>query len=630
MYQIVPWQLRKLYPMALFKSIILAIALLLISTPVFANSNCSATVNNIYSIQGNPDAIPSLDQQWAKISLPDNWLKRWPEYQGGVWYRINWQLNCPDNNLKNESFALTVNRITMAGQAYINQDLIWQDRSLEEPISRSWNKPVYLSIPPSSIKLGHNYFYIYVVNSVANTPGIGEILLGPAKDILDVYEDNNWSQRTIFIINICLSITLGFICFCIWLFRRQEKAFGWFSLSTLFWTGFIYNILTTETTPLPNSDIFMRVNIACFLSYIYCFCIFTWRFLHKTYPKIESTFFILNLSFLIVLIVVPFETLQLAISIIFYTNFSIFIINLIAVFYLSFKTKTLENWLLSFALFGCLILSGVDILSLIGVITLKASILPYSSTLIAIFLTITLSLHLTRSLNKIEGFNKSLNQKITETSRDLEHSLKQQYELALKNEQLQTRLKLSYELHDGLGSTLTQAITSVNYRKEHNLNKSDVLTMLKTLNNDLRQIVDLFKGNQQPLPSNPIFWLAPLRNRFNTLFDELSINIIWHIAPEWKIKPNWQVCSLLYRILEEALSNIIKHSNATYIEVSFEYDDTKTILKIHDNGIGFDVDSVFASGVSVGLQSMKNRAEQLNGQCLIDSHPQSTTITIII
>ena len=624
------WLHTKQSPMALFKSYIVILLLLLTSTLSFAKDNCSTSIDGIYAIRGSATEIPVETADWSQVTLPDTWLKRWPDYDGGVWYRINWQLNCQNKNLHHESLAFTVNRITMAGKAYVNQDLIWQDQSLVEPFSRSWNKPIYGPIPPSSIQLGENFLYIYVAGAPIDKPGLGEVTLGQSKKILNIYEDDTWSQRTLFIINISLSITLGAICSCIWFFRRKEKAFGWFGLCTIFWSGFIYNILATETSPLPNSYTVMQVNIAFFLGYIYCFCLFTWRFLNRSYPKIERIFLIINIILTICAFFAPYKLLPIVIVIAFYINFIIFIINLFVVFYISSRTNSLETWLLAFAILGCIVLGIIDLLTLLNILPYKNSILPYSSSFIAVFLTIILSLHLTQSLKKIESFNDDLNQQIIQTTQDYKSSLQQQYQLALKNDQLQTRLKLSHELHDGLGSTLTQVITSVNYHKERALNKAEVLGILKILRNDLRQIVDVFKGHQQPLPQSPVLWLAPLRHRFNILFHELSIDAVWLIESEWKDEPTWPICSVLYRVLEEALSNIIKHSQANSVEVSFQYHDDVMILQIKDNGVGFDVESIYASGVTVGLQSIKSRVEQLEGQLIIQSEPKQTVITIIL
>ncbi|WP_077928294.1 sensor histidine kinase [Wohlfahrtiimonas populi] len=615
--------------MGLFR---LCLFVLLVFVPisfVFAKDTCSVIINDSYAIPGEYNHIPAKNQNWLPIRLPDTWRDRWPNQQG-VWYRVDWQLICPNKNAVPEALSLTINRISMTGKVYINHDLIWQDNSLIEPFSRNWNNPMYWPISPSSIHIGHNSIYVYVAGLAIDAPGLGDMTLGKTTQIFKIYEENVWAQRTIFIINVCLSLTLGAISTCIWFFRRQEQAFGFFGLSTIFWSGFIYNILAIETSPLPNSYIFLQMNMAFFLAYIYCFCVFTWRFLQKKYHKVERAFLGLNCIFLFAIFITPNDLLARTTAVAFYSNFLIFFINLFVVLYLSYRKRSLETYLLATAVFGCLILSVVDLLSLLRIIPLNVSILPYSSGLISIFFTVTLSLHLTKSLKRIEQFNQELNQKIVETTHDLARSLNQQHKLALENNQLQNRLALSHELHDGLGSTLTHAITSVNYHKDHNLNKSQVLVMLKTLNNDLRQIVDLFKGDQQPLPESPELWLAPLRHRFNLLFNELSIQVIWDIESEWKIEPTSKMCSLLYRILEESMSNIIKHSQASLVHITFQYDQDKIIFNIQDNGVGFDVSSVFSSRISVGLQSIKNRVEQLNGQLLIHSKPQQTTIQIII
>ena len=51
----------------------------------------------------------------------------------------------------------------MAGQVFINDDLLWQDQSLVEPLSRSWNMPRYWSLPSSILKQGENILWVRVV-----------------------------------------------------------------------------------------------------------------------------------------------------------------------------------------------------------------------------------------------------------------------------------------------------------------------------------------------------------------------------------------------------------------------------------------------------------------------------------
>ena len=79
----------------------------------------------------------------------------------------------------------------------------------------------------------------------------------------------------------------------------------------------------------------------------------------------------------------------------------------------------------------------------------------------------------------------------------------------------------------------------------------------------------------------------------------------------------------LYRIAQEAITNSVKHSNATLIQVSLNLDNPKAVLTIEDNGIGFDPYSKKWDGQ--GLQIMKYRARMLGGDLSINSYPSVGT-----
>ncbi len=84
----------------------------------------------------------------------------------------------------------------------------------------------------------------------------------------------------------------------------------------------------------------------------------------------------------------------------------------------------------------------------------------------------------------------------------------------------------------------------------------------------------------------------------------------------------------LNRIAQEALSNIGRHANASCVELTLEVTDNVATLTIRDNGTGFDVRAAsLRQASSLGLVSMRERAEMLGGALLIRSQPgQSTTI----
>jgi len=82
----------------------------------------------------------------------------------------------------------------------------------------------------------------------------------------------------------------------------------------------------------------------------------------------------------------------------------------------------------------------------------------------------------------------------------------------------------------------------------------------------------------------------------------------------------------LYRIAQEALNNVAKHSAASQAAVSLQYLSGEVRMTIRDNGKGFDAQDIQAQSLGVGI--MKERAREINAQLAIDSQPGGgTTIT---
>jgi two-component system, NarL family, sensor histidine kinase UhpB len=80
------------------------------------------------------------------------------------------------------------------------------------------------------------------------------------------------------------------------------------------------------------------------------------------------------------------------------------------------------------------------------------------------------------------------------------------------------------------------------------------------------------------------------------------------------------------RILREAISNIIKHSGAARCTVSSRVQDGDFVLTIHDNGHGIPMELGDKLDRGHGMASMKHRAKQLQGQCLVESGPGFGTV----
>ena len=84
----------------------------------------------------------------------------------------------------------------------------------------------------------------------------------------------------------------------------------------------------------------------------------------------------------------------------------------------------------------------------------------------------------------------------------------------------------------------------------------------------------------------------------------------------------------LYRIVQEALTNVVRHAQATRVDVLLERRGDQVVAIIEDDGVGFDPEMERQSG-RLGLFSMQERAEMLGGALTIESRiGQGTTVFV--
>ena len=82
--------------------------------------------------------------------------------------------------------------------------------------------------------------------------------------------------------------------------------------------------------------------------------------------------------------------------------------------------------------------------------------------------------------------------------------------------------------------------------------------------------------------------------------------------------------SILYRILQECINNVIKHAKATTLSISIHHADTQTAVTVEDDGVGFDHGKIRNEGI--GLSNIKSRINFLGGDIEFDSRPGAGTL----
>ncbi len=589
------------------------------------SAQCTPQITSIKSSRTSATGpVPELaaTQDWVEISLPDDWTRRWPDYEGAVWYQINWSHPCA-LNAASEPVALGIHGVVLAGEVFSNQDLLWRDKHLVEPLSRSWNVARQWLLPASSLRQGENQIWIRVHGIPTQSPGLLPVHLGSSVEIANWYEHRWWHQHSLFVINIMVSCVLGVLFLFAWIQRRSNTAFGWYALNALCWVLFLSNFLMVDAWPFPNSLAFAKFNALAFFAFCFSFHLFTWRFGGLRFPRIELALWLYTAAVLGAILFVPnaLETISRPAS---WMSLSFGLVGMCQFVFHAWHTRKPEHLVYAFCQVAFFAAAVHDYMIFTGIISGTQALMPYTTPLTMLSLALILGRQMELNRRRTERFNHELTHSVTVACDELSTTLEREHKLALSHSLLQERLTLSQDLHDSLGGSLVRSIASVEQSTQP-LSNPQFLSMLKLMRDDLRQMIDAGTSGSTHTPATPREWAAPLRYRFVGLFDELDVASRWEIPAAWNKVPAPLQCLALTRLVEEALTNVIKHSRAKNVLVELSLPNSEVLeLRITDDGVGFDVQTQ-AGSMGVGMRSMRSRVERQHGRLTVSSQPSAGT-----
>jgi signal transduction histidine kinase len=209
----------------------------------------------------------------------------------------------------------------------------------------------------------------------------------------------------------------------------------------------------------------------------------------------------------------------------------------------------------------------------------------------------------------------------------MEQARKQLRELSnsLVNAQEEERRHLSRELHDELGQTMSALVTDIAHLEKELPKNREALGRIRQLaESNVRSVRDiallLRPSMLDDLGLNPALnWQArEVRRRHG-----LKVRLVTDDLEE-KLSDAHRTC--IYRLVQEALNNCVKHACATEAEVVVRRDASTLAVSVRDNGKGFDA----AKQKGVGLLGMEERVIRLGGLFHIESHPGQGTVVSVL
>ena len=192
------------------------------------------------------------------------------------------------------------------------------------------------------------------------------------------------------------------------------------------------------------------------------------------------------------------------------------------------------------------------------------------------------------------------------------------------------RRRIARELHDSVSQQLFAAmmmISALNERADKFDEKEQ--KQLKMIEHVLSQAQSEMRAlllHLRPISLESKSLKSGIEGLLIELQTKVQMKIHWDIED---VKLPEGVEDHLFRIAQELLSNTLRHSHATTLEVYLRQLDSTVLFKIEDNGVGFTSEEILPG--SYGINNMKERVQGLGGQVRIVSFPnQGTTIEIKI
>ena len=639
---------------ALVLLMLLAMVTLAGAGATWAKGDAIEAIYQAKVLLSNAAAIPDMALQ-GSTPLPDDWSVTRPRTGGTGWYRVAFEV--PPAAGRNELLALYIERVCSNVEVYLNSQRIFGSGSLEEPVTRNCPYPQLVSLPAALLRDDGNTLDLRVqgsglhrVAAVQRAAGLSELKIGP----LAALAQEHGTQLFWSVTAVQLTSGVLFVLGCVMLVlgrggRREshEWVLGWLLL------GWSLTSMRLWLRNIPLDNALVEFFASSGLSLLAALAVvFLLRYARWHFRPLE--FFLLFQCLLMPMTMLLGGPNQLHLmSSVWSFLLSIEVSAAMGLFLaLSWPQRRADFWAMApmlVAVVGLLLVEFAVQRHLLDVPTIDFTQLGLSLVLIAIGLRVlvqfpaasesrldkradtaertALETRLTELTARHESTAAELTALRAETRRrrtapmplefnaENERSLAHLAELRVEQVTAQERKRIAADLHDDLGAKLLTIV--------HTSESDKISTLAREALEEMRLSVRGLSGKPMRLADAMADWRAETVARLS----QANIEIDWRGLTE---DTDQRLAARSFvqttRILREAISNIIKHSGASQCKVRCGIREQEFGLVVQDNGNGISMELDGKLDRGHGMASMKNRAKQMLGQCLVESGPGYGTV----
>jgi signal transduction histidine kinase len=569
------------------------------------------------SAEGSSSRFPA-DAAARSVALPDDWSRSRPGAIGPVWYRVSFDALDPPP--PEQPLGLLIPHVCATLVVRLNGQLVHRGGQMSPPYTQDCGHPQLITLPPALLRAGTNQLDLQVVGyrlaqvgSRHRAAALSALTVGPLAALQPVMRLQTLLRVTLpQAIGATLMLMGGFM-FVLGFINRRESHLAYFGALSVGWSLLDARLWLRDVPWPPPVIELLLCALLPFVGWVavqFLLRYAGWRHRHidRALPLQAA------LALASLLAAGPDQLYPMALA---WTAVLAAQVLAAAAFYLhrQWRDRSASFWLIG-ALLAVVVAAGV-----IEVAAQTQAAPPLATPLARLAMTLMLVLVGLRlvqqhgqALQQAELNTTQLEQRVREATAEVERNYRQLSELRIEQVTERERKRIAADLHDDLGAKLLTIV--------HTSESDRISTLAREALEEMRLSVRGLTGRAVRLADALGDWRAEVVSRLA----QAGIEADWSAPDDLPQTLSARAYVQTTRILREATSNIIKHSGASYCAVRCRVADGDFQLVVQDNGEGITSEPDGRLDRGHGMATMKQRAKQLQGQCLVESGPGFGTV----
>ena len=588
-------------------SVILALVMWLVLVALPAGAQ-TLDIRSAVTAAGSGPAFPS-DAAVEDVALPDEWARTEPGFAGTLWYRVPFG-RAPEID-RADLLTLYVEHVCSNFEVHLNGQLVHRGGSMTEPITNHCGHPQLVSLPSALLRPDGNELDIRVaghelaeVGSRRRAGGLSALAIGPQSALAARHARATALQVTApQAVGAALLMTGGFL-FVLGLYNRSESHLAYFGALSVGWA--LTDVrLWLRTSPFGHAT--TEVLSCVLLGLIAGAAVqFLLRHAGTRHKRVDMLLPLQCVLLPLSLMLAGPQYLRAAAGA--WYGVLALEVAVAAVWCLRHEGGRRHRWPTTLTLAAVAAAGVIEFVApWTGTRPLAAPVAELVASIALVLFGLRLVQQRRQAPRPSEHVELQLEERVRQATAEIEHNFRQLAELRVEQVTERERKRIAADLHDDLGAKLLTIV--------HTSESERISTLAREALEEMRLSVRGLTGKPVRLADALGDWRAEVVSRLA----QAGIEGEWLAPEDLPQTLSARAYVQTTRILREATSNIIKHSGASLCSVTASIANGDFLLVVQDNGEGISNEIDHRLDRGHGLASMKNRAKQLQGQCLVES-----------